>query len=189
MKNSFLRDALKWGAALACLNFVMALLLPMSNSLDPQAILILSPLTGFVGGIVIHILKFLASEAVMYSEYRLTKVEGSTWNNQNALLRVASMTLCGLLGGGIALWGIAMIAIDHYSDEELLIVPFAPLFLVVGFGFGVFAYFFLWVLGLILSYLSPRTKTLRGEAFREAGKLTATLKQLYQNWKSHDYRS
>ena len=188
MKNSFSRDALKWGVTLACLNFVISLVLPMSNGLDPQAMLILSPVTGFVGGVAIHFLNFLAVECVRYSKYRLAKVEGSKWNNIHAILRVEGITVCGQIGGGVALTILLIVVFSAANDGELIIVPLAPLLLVIGFGFGALAYFSFWALGLILSYLSPRTKPLADKTFRMAGKLTATLKKQYNNWKNHDYR-
>jgi len=96
VKNSFLKGSLKWGVILASLNVVTALVLPMANGFDSQAILIISPVTGFVGGVVLHILNFLASEAIKYSEYRLTKVEGLVWSNHTAVRRVRIMTASGL---------------------------------------------------------------------------------------------
>jgi hypothetical protein len=180
VKNSFLKGSLKWGAILAGLNVVTALVLPMANTFDSQAILIISPVTGFVGGVVLHILNFLASEAIKYSEYRLTKVEGLAWSNHTAVRRVRIMTASGLLGGGLFLGVVAIIAFTIHGNE-FGPVPFAPLFVAIGFGLGVITYFVLWAIG----YFIPG----RDKVITETGKLTITLKQLYQKWKSHDYRS
>ena len=76
MKQSFLGDTFKWGFILACITSVIPFVVPMSNKYDSDVILIFIPVVGFVCGVIVVILNFLASEAIKYSEYRLTKVEG-----------------------------------------------------------------------------------------------------------------
>lgn len=185
MKNSFLKGSFKWGAMFACINVIMALVLPVSNSLDLKAVLILSPISGFVGGVVLHILNFIASETIKYHDYRLAKA-GGVWSNHNAIRRARFITVCGLLGVGVLLGVVTVIAFSTYPPHGNGLAPlFAPLFAVVGFGLGVITYFFFWALASLIS----RTNPFRDEAFRDAGKFTTTLNQLYQKWKNHDYRS
>ena len=124
-----------------------------------------------------------------YSKYRLAKLEGSKWNDISALLGERGITSSGKIGAGFALGLVALVAYTIPSEEAGTIPPFAPLFLVVGFGFGIFAYFSQWVLGLILSGVSTKILPHRDQTFRESGKLLAALKQLYTKWKNHDYRS
>ena len=65
---------------------------------------------------------------------------------------------------------------------EVIVLPIGG---VIGYGFGVISYFFLW----ILFYLTPKSKPSRDKAIKAAGKFNTSLNQLYQKWKNHDYRS
>ena len=182
MKNGFDSAPLKWGAALACLNFVVTLFLPMSDKLDMQAVVIISPLTGFTGGVVIYILNFVATEVVKYSKYRLTELKRTKWNNISALLSEQGITAWGKIGAGLALGLLILIVYGISTEEARTLPPFTPLFLVAGFGFGISVYFFQWALGATLSGLSEKVVP-------PLKQLYTRLKQLYTRWKNHDYRS
>lgn len=189
MKSSLLRGTLKWGATYAGINLAMALLLPMPFPLDAQVALIISLVVGFIGGIALQIMNFLASEAVSFIEYQLTKVEGLPWSNHNAVRRKHSMTACGLWSAGffLALFivGTVIAATNPAGgwaggDEELFAMTILlPVILpVFGFGFGVLGYFIYWGVRPILDFL-----------FYLAGVAYRTLMQFYKKWKHHDYRS
>ena len=156
----------------------------MSNKYDSDVILIFIPVVGFVCGVIVVIFNFLASEAIKYSEYRLTKVEGVAWCNQTAVRRVRFMTVCGLLGVGLMLVQLVDFAFstNRYIPDpiEVIVLPIGG---VIGYGFGVISYFFLW----ILFYLTPKSKPSRDKAIKAAGKFNTSLNQLYQKWKNHDY--
>lgn len=186
MKNSLLRDAFKWGAANAGITFAIALLLPIPHILDAKVIILLSPVLGFIVGVALQILNFLASEAVRFIEYQLTKVEGVTWSNHSAVRRVRSMTACGLWGAGILLSLIILVVFTQSTVSDAGFFVLMPTISTVwGFALGIIAYFFFWALRPILGYILPigdyfRVSVIRG--FR-------ALMHLYQKWKHHDYRS
>lgn len=186
MKNSLLRGTFKWGATYACINFAMALLLPMPPTLDAQVIIFLSPVIGFVGGAALHTLNFLASEAVRFIEYQLTKVEGLTWSNHIAVRRVRYMTTCGLWGACFFLLFLILMTFTQPIEDDPVFFILVPTFLAVfGFVLGLITYFFFWGMFPILGYILTRGEYFRVPVIRGF----RALMQLYQKWKHHDYRS
>lgn len=187
MKNSLLRGTLKWGATYASIIFAMTLLLPMRSILDTQMIIFFSLVVGFIVGVALYILNLVASEAVRFIEYQLTKVKGVTWSNHSAVLRVRSMTAYGRRGACfLLLFYICLVFTDPtVFKADLAVFWIGTGAVVMGSVLGVITYFFFWGVFPILGYIRTGAEYFRVPVIR----VFRALMQLYQKWKRHDYRS
>jgi hypothetical protein len=184
MKNIHLKNSLKWGANLAGINFVIALLTPNPLITEPLALMLLSPVLGLIGGVVIYLLNFVTNEAVRFVEYQTTKVEGVSWDSRRAVRRVRLQTIFGLSGATIGLLvAVLSLYFGEKSVEAMLLAPTAGA--VFGFIFSVILFCTCAAIVFVM-YLVEKALPTISQLYQ---KLKQRVTTAYHKWKSHDYRS
>ena len=181
MKNSFLTNGIKWGGILAGINFVIALLTPNPGLVEPLALMLVSLVLGFIGGVMLYLFNFVANEAVRFVEYQRTHVVGVPWDNHNAIRKMRLQTGFGLAGAAIyLLFSVLILYGEPPSFGAILFTPIG--FAVFGFIAGVILFCILFSVPLVLRFLASKISQLYQ-------KLNPPLTTTYQKWKNHDYRS